>query len=166
MKIYPLACLLVSTAVSSIHGFAASATGYFQHPIQPPETSTASHICMSADLSSASHRAHPNAVRFASFNAFLNRFNEGDLMNDLSDPDDQMEDGGADVQIKAVAEIIQRVRPDVLLLNEFDYDENGEALRLFKENYLSVSQNGQPPIHFGHTLMQHPIRVSVRSGLR
>jgi hypothetical protein len=44
----------------------------------------------------------PEEVRFATFNASLNRFNAGDLINDLSTPDD--------VQAKAVAEIIQRTR--------------------------------------------------------
>ena len=71
-------------------------------------------------------------VRFATFNASLNRFNAGDLISDLSTPDNS--------QAKAVAEIIQRTQPDVLLINEFDYDEGGEAARLFQENYLSISQ--------------------------
>ena len=51
----------------------------------------------------------PEPVRFASFNASLNRFNAGDLIEDLSTPDNG--------QAKAVAEIIQRTRPDVLLIN-------------------------------------------------
>ena len=32
--------------------------------------------------------------------------------------------------------------PDVLLVNEFDYVEGGEAAELFRENYLEVAQNG------------------------
>jgi phosphodiesterase/alkaline phosphatase D-like protein len=79
-------------------------------------------------------------ARFASFNASLNRFNEGELIADLSTPDDP--------QAQAVAEIIQRVNPDVLLINEFDFDNNGEALQLFQENYLSVSQNGLDPVEY------------------
>ncbi|MFY9973696.1 MAG: endonuclease/exonuclease/phosphatase family protein [Chromatiaceae bacterium] len=47
------------------------------------------------------------------------------MIGDLSEP--------SDPQIRAVAEIIQRVRPDVLLLNEFDYDPDDEALRPFQE---------------------------------
>ena len=69
-------------------------------------------------------------VRFATFNASLNRFNAGDLVTDLSTPDN--------AQAKAVAEIIQRTQPDVLLINEFDYVENGVAAELFRDNYLSV----------------------------
>jgi hypothetical protein len=82
----------------------------------------------------------PEEVRFATFNASLNRFNAGDLINDLSTPDD--------VQAKAVAEIIQRTRPAVLLINEFDYDAQGEAAQLFQDNYLSASQNGADPIEY------------------
>jgi len=74
-------------------------------------------------------------VRFATFNASLNRAAEGELVADLSTPDD--------AQAAAVAEIVQRVRPDVLLVNEFDYDQAGEAADLFRENYLEVPQGGQ-----------------------
>jgi hypothetical protein len=41
-------------------------------------------------------------------------------------------------QADAVAEIIQRVNPDVLLINEFDYDPGGVALQGFIDNYLAV----------------------------
>ncbi len=82
----------------------------------------------------------PRPVRFATFNASLNRFNQGDLIADLSN--------GDNAQAQAVAEIIQRTRPAVLLINEFDFDENGEAAALFQQNYLSVSQNGANPIEY------------------
>ena len=82
------------------------------------------------------------AVRFATFNASLNRSNQGDLVSDLSTPDN--------AQAKVIAETIQRTRPEVLLLNEFDYDASGEAARLFQENYLSVPQNGAEPIVYGY----------------
>ena len=55
----------------------------------------------------------PTSVKFATFNASLNRNFEGQLVADLSTPDN--------VQAKTVAEIIQRTRPDVLLINEFDF---------------------------------------------
>lgn len=81
-------------------------------------------------------------LRFATFNASLNRSEAGELISDLSTGDDP--------QAKAVAEIIQRVRPDVLLLNEFDYDPDGEAVKLFKRNYLMQSQNGAKRIKYKH----------------
>jgi predicted extracellular nuclease len=79
-------------------------------------------------------------VRFATFNASLNRSNQGDLIADLSTPDNP--------QAQAVAEIIQRVRPDVLLLNEFDFDDNHQAIKLFLRNYLKKRQNGQRKVRY------------------
>jgi len=79
-------------------------------------------------------------VRFASYNASLNRSNEGELISDLSTPDN--------AQAKLVAEVIQRQAPDVLALLEFDYDSNGEALDLFQSNYLGIGQNGAEAISY------------------
>ncbi|GEM_PF-156713 len=84
-------------------------------------------------------------VRFATFNAALNRNNAGDLITDLSNPDNE--------QGKAVAEIIQRTNPDVLLLNEFDYDENGVAIANFQQNYLEVSQNGVDAVEYPYVYL-------------
>jgi Endonuclease/Exonuclease/phosphatase family len=80
-------------------------------------------------------------ARFATFNASLNRNFAGQLIIDLSTPANQ--------QAKNVAETIQRIQPDVVLINEFDFDANGTALRLFQDNYLSISQNGAAPIQYG-----------------
>ncbi len=73
-------------------------------------------------------------IRIATFNCSLNRASLGGLRNDLATPDN--------VQARAVAEIVQRVRPDILLLQEFDYDAEGVALRDFQTNYLARPQNG------------------------
>ncbi|MDH3539045.1 MAG: ScyD/ScyE family protein [Acidimicrobiia bacterium] len=94
-------------------------------------------------------------VRFATFNASLNRFNAGDLVSDLSTPDN--------TQAQAIAEIIQRTRPEVLLLNEFDYDDAGEAARLFQQNYLSISQNGAEPIEYDYAFSA-PSNTGIPSG--
>jgi endonuclease/exonuclease/phosphatase family protein len=79
-------------------------------------------------------------ARFATFNASLNRSAAGQLVADLSTPNNQ--------QAKNAAETIQRVRPDVVLINEFDFDPGGVALRLFQDNYLSISQSGAAPIQY------------------
>jgi hypothetical protein len=91
-------------------------------------------------------------ARFATFNASLNREHAGELVRDLSTRDNP--------QARAVAEIIQRVRPDVLLVNEFDHDAQGEAARLFQENYLGISQNGARPIVY-----LHPFSAEVNTGV-
>jgi hypothetical protein len=44
-------------------------------------------------------------------------------------------------QIKNIAEIIQRTRPDIILLNEFDYiSDPKEGIELFISKYLNVAQ--------------------------
>jgi hypothetical protein len=73
------------------------------------------------------------AIRVASFNASMHRTYAGELIADL--------ESGENEQALATAQIIQRVRPDVLLLNEVDYDEEGTAARLLQERYLSVKQH-------------------------
>ncbi|MEG3837599.1 esterase-like activity of phytase family protein [Microcoleus sp. Z1_C3] len=95
-------------------------------------------------------------VRFSSFNASLNRSSAGRLITDLSTPSNQ--------QAKNVAETIQRVNPDVLLINEFDYDSSNTALNLFLQNYLSVSQNGATPVNYPFRYTA-PSNTGIASGL-
>lgn len=94
-------------------------------------------------------------VRFATFNASLNRRSAGTLIEDLKTPDHE--------QARKIAEIIQRVRPDVILINEFDYDPDGVAARLFQENYLGVSQNGQRPLEYPYRFLA-PVNTGIPSG--
>ncbi|MDY6821793.1 MAG: endonuclease/exonuclease/phosphatase family protein [Deferribacterota bacterium] len=81
-------------------------------------------------------------IRCATFNASMYRDLKGRLLEDLKN--------GNDKQIENVAEIIQRVNPDILLINEFDYYENNVAIDAFKRNYLEVSHNGSKAIHFNY----------------
>jgi hypothetical protein len=107
-------------------------------------------------VSAAAHySSQPAPVRFATFNASLNRNFAGQLVADLSTPNN--------AQAKTVAEIIQRTRPDVLLINEFDYVANGVAAELFQDNYLSVSQNGAAPIEYGYYFVA-PSNTGIASG--
>ena len=91
-------------------------------------------------------------IRFATFNVSLYDTAEGRLAHRLARPGDK--------QAAAIAEIIQRVRPDVLLLNEFDYDPQGEAVDCFRSNYLAIGQNisqspdgSARPIAFAHQFL-------------
>jgi hypothetical protein len=94
-------------------------------------------------------------VRFATFNTSLSRGVEGQLLADLSTPDD--------AQARAVAEIIQRTYPDVLLLNEFDHIEDGAAVQLFRTNYLAVSQNGADPLDYPYSFIA-PSNTGIQTG--
>jgi Endonuclease/Exonuclease/phosphatase family len=110
---------------------------------------------LAATSPAAGSTGHRGSARFATFNASLNRAAEGELVADLSTPDD--------VQAQAVAEVIQRVRPDVLLINEFDFDAQGLAARLFQHNYLSVGHNGARPIFYRYRFVA-PSNTGIPSG--
>lgn len=97
---------------------------------------------------------HKGTLRVATFNTYLNRAKEGELAADLA---------AGDAQAAAVAEIIQRVRPDVILLNEFDYDSTGDALDLFERRYLAIGQNGAHSIQYPYHYVA-PVNTGVQSG--
>jgi 3-phytase/alkaline phosphatase D len=97
----------------------------------------------------------PEEVRFASFNASLNRFNQGDLAAELSAP------GSA--QPDVIAEIIQRTRPHVLLINEFDFDAGDVALDGFQDNYLSIAHGDAEPIYYPYRFAA-PSNTGIPSG--
>jgi hypothetical protein len=108
--------------------------------------------------------AAADGIRFATFNASLNRGAEGVMIEHMSNP--HVEDIFRQ-QIRNVAEVIQRVRPDVLLINEFDYVEDAEgrhpALDLFHDNFLLVGQNGQAPISYPYRFAA-PSNTGIPSG--
>lgn len=79
-------------------------------------------------------------IRVATYNGSLHRKKAGDLVKDLIGQDNQ--------QARKIAEIIQRVRPDVLLINEIDFQEDGAPPRLLRDNYFSVGQSGLDPIDY------------------
>lgn len=116
---------------------------------------TALLLLLAALPAAAGPKANEKA-RFATFNASLNRFNEGDLAAELSAP------GSA--QPDVIAEIIQRVRPDVVLINEFDYDAAGLAAAGFQDNYLSVPHGDAKPIVYQHRFVA-PSNTGIPSGV-
>jgi hypothetical protein len=95
-------------------------------------------------------------VRFATFNASLFRDRAGGLVADLSDP--QM------AQARAAAAILQDVRPDVVLVNEFDWDGEGRAAGLFRSNFLAVGQDGRQPLDYPYAYVAET-NTGVASGL-
>jgi Endonuclease/Exonuclease/phosphatase family len=106
----------------------------------------------------ASDDKSKSGVRFATFNLSLNRSSAGLLVEHLSNP------GVDDVfrrQARNNAEVIQRARPDVLLINEFDFAP--QAVELFRKNFLEVSQNGAKPIHYRYAYIA-PSNTGVATG--
>ena len=106
----------------------------------------------------AAAQAHDRPVRFATYNLSLNRPAEGLLREHLANPD---VDDVFRRQAHNVAEVIQRAHPDVVLLNEFDYDP--EAARLFERNFLAVSQNGAPAQRYPYRYVA-PSNTGIPSG--
>ena len=94
-------------------------------------------------------------IRFATFNIAMGLQSEGELYERLKSGDDEA--------LKKVAAVIQRIRPDVLLLNEFDWYELDSAL-LFIRNYLNTSQFGNGAINYGHAL-NGAVNTGWQSGL-
>jgi hypothetical protein len=101
------------------------------------------------------HGTGADHVRFATFNASLNRGAAGQLVTDLSTPDN--------AQAREVAEVIQRNRPDVLLINEFDYVPDNRAANLFRDNYLERGQNGARPVDYPYAFTA-PSNTGVPTG--
>jgi hypothetical protein len=94
-------------------------------------------------------------LRFATFNASLNRFNAGDMATEMATP--------GSLQPDVVAEIIQRVRPHVLLINEFDFDGGGAAALGSQDNYLAVPHNGAEAIFYPYRFVA-PANTGIPSG--
>ncbi|MEM9059599.1 MAG: endonuclease/exonuclease/phosphatase family protein [Pseudomonadota bacterium] len=92
-----------------------------------------------------------SSIRVAAFNADMNREGAGVLVKDI---------GKRDEQVLNVAEIVLRVRPDILLINEIDHDPEGLALNAFRtllaegvrdvegmdfdHHFLASSNTGEP----------------------
>jgi 3-phytase/alkaline phosphatase D len=123
----------------------------------PSHASTFSNVTIHQDFNLD---AAPATVRFATFNASLNRDASGQLLSDLEWPGDAnftTTVGKRIQQIHNVAETLQRINPDVLLVNEFDFDLNGtptasgtpmplgyssEAAYRFQNNFLFTPHGG------------------------
>jgi hypothetical protein len=72
---------------------------------------------------------------------------------------------GTHVQLRKAAEIIQRINPDVLLVNEIDFDpDRRQNATLFRDRYLRHSQTGQPPVDYPYIFFA-PVNTGVLTGL-
>ena len=96
-----------------------------------------------------------DVLTVATFNASLNREAPGQLLDDLTTADN--------VQASNVAETIQRVDPDIILINEFDYEANAAAVDLFRTNYLEVPHNGAQPVSYPYS-WSGSVNTGVPSG--
>jgi len=94
-------------------------------------------------------------LRFATFNVSLYAPDAGGLVARLE---------AGDEDARRIAATIQHKRPDVLLVNEFDFDPDGAAATLFQQRYLGVGQFGQAAIHYPYRYFAE-VNTGVASGL-
>jgi len=95
-------------------------------------------------------------ARIATFDVGLSRDSDGELLAALSTTDD--------VQAGNVAEILQRTRPDIVLLGDIDLIGDGAStIDALRTNYLLRSQNGAEPIDYPYAFVA-PSNTGVPSG--
>ena len=97
----------------------------------------------------ASVERSEDSIRIATYNTHLARGEAGKLVTELRD-------GSA--QVDAVVRVIAEVNPDVLLINELDFDEDREALGLFQER-LAVAG-----VEYGYSFVA-PVNTGRPTGL-
>jgi 3-phytase len=84
--------------------------------------------------------AAPPDITVATFNVSLSPNTEAALPAMLANP--------GSVNPKKIAEIIQRVAPDILFINELNDDGGRVNLDALHDNFIAVSQDGQPPQNY------------------
>ena len=102
-------------------------------------------VCFASNIIFASQ------IRLATFNCSFYRQTQAGLIHDLSTDDNQ--------QAINVSKLISKVKPDILLLNEFDYDQNQLALKLFEKNYLTKNS-----IHYPYSFTA-PVNTGIPTGM-
>ena len=99
-------------------------------------------------------QAATERIRVAALNTSLYSDSSGGLIQRLQKDD---------LPARKIAAVIQQQRPDLLLLNEFDYDAEGRAADLFQKKYLGKAQFGQKAISYKYRYFA-PVNTGVPSG--
>ena len=95
-------------------------------------------------------------LRVATYNTSLYDETDGGLIRRLE---------AGDPAARKIAAVLQRVRPDIVLLNEFDYDAAGRAADLFQHDYLEVAQGADSQaLRYAYRYFA-PVNTGVPSGL-
>lgn len=95
-------------------------------------------------------------LRVATYNTSLYSDDAGGLVRRLQ---------GGDDKARRIAAVLQRVRPDLVLLNEFDYDPGQRAADLFQRDYLELPQpGGGAALRYPYRYLA-PVNTGVPSGL-
>lgn len=95
-------------------------------------------------------------IRVATYNASLYGKASDEVRQRLSD--------GKDDRAAKIAAVVQVVRPDILLVNEIDFDPQSTVAKLLAEKFFAVSQGGRNPILYPH-VRAFASNTGVDSGL-
>ncbi len=95
--------------------------------------------------------ARAETLRIATFNVDLSRDGPGVLLGELT--------GEPKAKVLAAVAVIQAVRPDVLVIQKFDYDPKGRALGAF----AALLAAGEAGIDYGHRYAG-PVNAGIPSG--
>jgi endonuclease/exonuclease/phosphatase family metal-dependent hydrolase len=101
------------------------------------------------------HEPPAPVLRIATYNLALTENAAGGVIERLERGDETA---------RRLAAVIQRVRPDILLINELDYDAEGRAAELFLNRYLAQGQLGETGIDYPY-LFTREVNTGVDSGL-
>lgn len=94
--------------------------------------------------------------RVATYNTSLYSDDSGGLIRELE---------GDSAHARKIAAVLQKVRPDLVLLNEFDFDDAHRAADLFQQRYLAVAQpGGGEALTYPYRYLA-PVNTGVPSGL-
>lgn len=97
-----------------------------------------------------------DTLRIAAYNASLYDDDASGLVRRLESGDDRA---------RRIAAVLQRVRPDIVLINEFDHDAAHRAADVFQRDYLERAQpGGGEPLRYPYRYLA-PVNTGVPSGL-
>jgi 3-phytase/alkaline phosphatase D len=101
-------------------------------------------------------QASPKAIRIATFNIAMGFESAGEMAAALANPEH--------LRLRQLAAILQTVRPDIVLLNEFDFDGDVDAAGLLNQKFLNVAHEGRLPIEYPYHF-HAPSNTGIPSGL-
>ena len=102
------------------------------------------------------HSSATAQLRIATYNASLYGKKAGEIKARLADGEDQ--------QASKIATVVQTVRPDILLVNELDYDKDAATAKLLANKFFNQPQGSLQPMGYDY-VYSAPSNTGVDSGL-
>ncbi|MDZ4728525.1 MAG: endonuclease/exonuclease/phosphatase family protein [Xanthomonadales bacterium] len=97
---------------------------------------------MSKPAQQAPKHCSQQTLRIATFNIAMGFERAGEMAAALQNPQHE--------RLRQVAAILQTIRPDIVLLNEFDFDSAVDAASLFNQKFLEKAGNNLQAIEYSY----------------